>query len=113
MAHTIALIPGDGIGPEVTDAARGVIDAACPGIRWVELAAGAAAADEHGDVLPQATIEGVAKHRIALKGPVTTPVGRGFTSVNVQLRKRFDLFAEIHARNVTEGYRRDNEAILV
>jgi isocitrate dehydrogenase (NAD+) len=105
------LIPGDGIGPEVTRAARDVIDAACPGIRWIPLAAGAAAAQEHGDVLPPATIDAIAVHRVALKGPVTTPVGHGFTSVNVQLRKRFDLFAAVRPVRSMPGIRTRYEGV--
>ena len=95
MTRTICLIPGDGIGPEVSSAARRVIDAACPGIEWISLPAGAAAAEQFGDVLPPQTIEALEHHRLALKGPVTTPVGHGFASVNVQLRKRFDLYAAV------------------
>jgi isocitrate dehydrogenase (NAD+) len=105
MAHTIGLIPGDGIGPEVTEAARAVIDAACPGIDWVRLDAGAAAADEHGDVLPQATIDAIEELRLALKGPITTPVGQGFPSVNVQLRKRFNLYAAVRPVRSLPGLR--------
>jgi isocitrate dehydrogenase (NAD+) len=95
MPHTICLIPGDGIGPEVTDAARRVIDAALAGIEWVPLQAGAAAAERYGDVLPEPTLEAIGRHRLALKGPITTPVGSGFASVNVQLRKQFDLYAAV------------------
>jgi isocitrate dehydrogenase (NAD+) len=95
MSHTICLIPGDGIGPEVTDAARRVIDAAYPGIEWISLPAGAAAAEEYGDVLPETTLEEIERHRLALKGPITTPVASGFQSVNVQLRKRFNLYAAV------------------
>jgi isocitrate dehydrogenase (NAD+) len=105
MAHTVGLIPGDGIGPEVTEAARAVIDAACPGINWIRLDAGAAAADQHGDVLPQATIDAIEEYRLALKGPVTTPVGRGFPSVNVQLRKRFTLYAAVRPVRSLPGLR--------
>ncbi len=95
MPHTICLIPGDGIGPEVTEAARRVLEAACPGIDWIPLMAGAAAAEQTGDVLPQATIAAIEQHRLALKGPITTPVGHGFGSVNVALRKRFNLYAAV------------------
>jgi isocitrate dehydrogenase (NAD+) len=95
MAHTVCLIPGDGIGPEVAEATRRVIEAAGAPIDWVELPAGAAAVETHGDVLPESTIEAIQKHKIALKGPVTTPIGKGFTSVNVQLRKRLDLYAAV------------------
>jgi isocitrate dehydrogenase (NAD+) len=89
------LIAGDGIGPEVTEAALRVLEAAGAEIEWVPLPAGAAAAEEFGDVLPAQTLEGIAEHRLALKGPLTTPIGRGFTSLNVRLRKTFDLFAAV------------------
>ena len=93
--HTVCLIPGDGIGPEVTGAATQVIEAAGAEIEWVPLPAGARAVEEHGDVLPAKTIEAIEHYRLALKGPLTTPIGHGFKSINVQLRKRFDLFAAV------------------
>ena len=93
--HTICLIPGDGIGPEVASATRQVIEAAGVEVEWIELPAGAAAVQTHGDVLPPVTIEAIEQHRLALKGPVTTPVGKGFSSVNVQMRKRFNLYAAV------------------
>jgi isocitrate dehydrogenase (NAD+) len=94
--HTIVLIPGDGIGPEVTRAARRVIEAAGLSVEWVELPAGAAAIDQgHDNVLPQRTLAAIKAHRLALKGPVTTPVGKGFRSVNVQLRQALNLYAAV------------------
>jgi isocitrate dehydrogenase (NAD+) len=94
--HTIVLIPGDGIGPEVTSAATRVMEAAGLDVEWVELPAGAAALDQgHDNVLPQRTLAAIGAHRLALKGPVTTPVGKGFQSVNVQLRKKLNLYAAI------------------
>src|SRR5262249_59505030 len=101
--HTIVLIPGDGIGPEVTSAARRVLEAAGLDVQWVELPAGATAV-EHGykDVLPQETLAAIRTHKVALKGPVTTPVGTGFRSVNVQLRQALDLYAAVRpVRNLT------------
>ena len=95
MARTVCLIPGDGIGPEVTRATRQVVDAAGAELEWLELPAGAAAAEEHGDVLPQQTLEAIEQHRLALKGPLTTPIGKGFTSLTVRLRKHFNLYAAI------------------
>ena len=94
--HTIVLIPGDGIGPEVTTATRRVLEAAGLDVQWVELPAGATAV-EHGykDVLPQETLAAIGTHKVALKGPVTTPVGKGFRSVNVQLRQALDLYAAV------------------
>lgn len=95
MGHRVGLIAGDGIGPEVADAARRVIDASGAAIEWVPLAAGAAAVESHGDVLPEATVAAIADLKVALKGPVTTPIGQGFTSVNVGLRKRLNLYAAV------------------
>jgi isocitrate dehydrogenase (NAD+) len=94
--HAIVLIPGDGIGPEVTQAARRVMEAAGLSVEWVELPAGAAAVEQGFDnVLPQRTLAAIQAHKVALKGPVTTPVGRGFRSVNVQLRKALNLYAAV------------------
>ncbi len=95
MSYTVCLIPGDGIGPEVSEAARRVIDAANAHIDWMELPAGAGALAEHGDVLPDSTVQAIETHRVALKGPLTTPIGKGFRSVNVQLRKRLNLYAAV------------------
>ena len=93
--HQIVLIPGDGIGPEVAAATTRVLGAARAPLRWVEQHAGVAALETLGEVLPEQTLDAVREHRIALKGPCTTPVGEGFTSVNVQLRKRLDLYAAV------------------
>jgi isocitrate dehydrogenase (NAD+) len=94
--HTIVLIPGDGIGPEVTSAARRVLDAAGFSVQWVEMPAGASALEQGLDnVLPQRTLAAVTAHKVALKGPVTTPVGKGFKSVNVQLRQKLGLYAAV------------------
>ena len=97
--HTIVLIPGDGIGPEVTAAARRVIDAAAgsSGVSfdWLEMPAGEAAIKTEGDTLPEKTLEAVKQHKIGLKGPVGTPIGKGFRSVNVTLRKKLDLYAAV------------------
>ncbi|MCB1683274.1 MAG: NAD-dependent isocitrate dehydrogenase, partial [Pseudomonadales bacterium] len=91
----VVLIPGDGIGPEITDAVLKVLDAAGVSIDWVRRNAGLAALEEGTDVLPESTIEAIEHHSVALKGPCTTPVGDGFASVNVQLRKRFELYAAV------------------
>lgn len=94
--QTVALIPGDGIGPEVTRATQRVLEAAGAQIDWVELIAGATALEQgHDNVLPQRTLAAIAAHGVALKGPVTTPVGKGFKSVNVQLRQKLNLYAAI------------------
>jgi len=94
--YTVVLIPGDGIGPEVTNAAKRVIEAAGATIEWVELPAGAVAIEQgHDNVLPLRTLAAIQAHKVALKGPVTTPVGKGFSSVNVQLRKKLNLYAAV------------------
>src|SRR5438874_4263327 len=89
------LIPGDGIGPEVTAAARAVVRAAGANLTWVEAEAGLLAAERQGDPLPAATLELIRRHRVALKGPCTTPVGKGFRSINVRLRQGLDLYASV------------------
>ena len=102
--HTIVLIPGDGIGPEVTGAARRVLEAAGLSVDWVELPAGAAALQQgFENVLPQRTLAATQAHKVALKGPVTTPVGSGFASVNVQLRKRLNLYAAVRPAHSLAG----------
>ena len=94
--YTIVLIPGDGIGPEVVGASRRVLEAAGLSAEWVELPAGAKAIElGFENVLPQRTLAAIQAHRVALKGPVTTPIGGGFTSVNVQLRKKLNLYAAV------------------
>jgi isocitrate dehydrogenase (NAD+) len=94
--HTIVMIPGDGIGPEVSTATRRVLEAAGLSVEWVELPAGQAALDQgHDNVLPQRTLAAIQAHKVALKGPVTTPVGKGFKSVNVQLRQALNLYAAV------------------
>ena len=94
--HTIVLIPGDGIGPEVTSAAKRVIEAAGLSVEWIELPAGAVALEKgYDNVLPDETLKAIKTYKIALKGPVTTPVGKGFKSVNVQLRQKLKLYAAV------------------
>ena len=93
--HTITLIPGDGIGPEVTEAVLLIIDAAGVNVTWERHDAGIVALEKHGTPLPDTLLESVRRNRVALKGPVTTPVGEGFTSVNVGLRKTLDLYANL------------------
>jgi len=101
MAHTITLIPGDGIGPEVTEAVVKVLDASGVSITWERHDAGLIAFEKTGQTLPDPLLESIRRNKVALKGPVTTPVGEGFTSVNVGLRKALDMFANVRpARNV-------------
>jgi isocitrate dehydrogenase (NAD+) len=96
MSHTAVLIPGDGIGPEVTEATRRVLAAAGADIRWVERHAGVAALERGADsVLPADTVGAILEHGVALKGPCTTPIGGGFASINVALRKTLNLYAAV------------------
>lgn len=95
MKHKVTLIPGDGIGPEVTEAAQKVLESAGAEIEWEVVNAGAAAMEEHGTPLPEAVLDSIRRNKVALKGPVTTPVGGGFASVNVALRKQLSLFANV------------------
>jgi isocitrate dehydrogenase (NAD+) len=95
MSKTIAVIRGDGIGPEITDATLRVLDALKLGIGYQFVEAGVTALEKQGELLPQATLDAIAHHRVALKGPLMTPVGEGFSSINVELRKRFDLYANV------------------
>jgi isocitrate dehydrogenase (NAD+) len=95
MTHTITLIPGDGIGPEVSAAVVRILAAAGVSIQWEEHVAGAQALDRYGDPLPAAVLESIERNRVALKGPITTPIGEGFPSVNVRLRKELDLYANL------------------
>ena len=95
MTPTVTLVEGDGIGPEITAATLRAIEAAGGRLAWERADAGAGAIAKHGDPLPAATLASIAKNRIALKGPVTTPIGGGFKSINVTLRKKFDLFANL------------------
>jgi len=95
MTQTIAVIRGDGIGPEIMDATLHVLDAMNLGLTYEVVEAGLAALEKHGELLPASTIDAIQRHRIALKSPLTTPVGEGFSSINVELRKRFDLYANV------------------
>jgi isocitrate dehydrogenase (NAD+) len=92
MTHKVTLIPGDGIGPEVTRAVVRILEATGVKFEWDEYAAGADAFEKHGEYVPKALYESIERNKLALKGPVTTPVGGGFTSINVALRKRFELY---------------------
>jgi isocitrate dehydrogenase (NAD+) len=93
--HNIVLIPGDGIGPEITEAVTTILEKAGADINWVRHTAGLSAQEEQGTPLPEETLKAFEKHRIALKGPLTTPVGSGFRSVNVELRQKFDLYSNV------------------
>src|SRR5437773_2409829 len=95
MAHRITLIPGDGIGPEVTSATQKVLTAVGVAIDWDVQNAGADVLETRGTVLPPEVLASIRKNKIALKGPITTPVGKGFRSVNVTLRQELDLYANV------------------
>lgn len=95
MKHTITLIPGDGIGPEVSAAVVRIIEATGVDISWETHYAGAQALEKFGDTLPEELLESIRRNKVAIKGPITTPVGKGFTSVNVGLRKALDLYANL------------------
>ncbi|OFW21992.1 MAG: isocitrate dehydrogenase (NAD(+)) [Acidobacteria bacterium RIFCSPLOWO2_02_FULL_65_29] len=95
MAHTVTLVPGDGIGPEVTDAVVRMVNASGASIDWEPQLAGVAAVEKTGKPLPNDLIESIRRNKVALKGPVATPIGEGFTSVNVGLRKALDLYANL------------------
>ncbi len=95
MTQTITVIRGDGIGPEIMDATLHVLDAMGVDLAYEEADAGLVALEKHGELLPQATLDSISRNRVALKSPLTTPVGGGFSSINVQLRRHFDLYANV------------------
>lgn len=95
MKHTITLIPGDGIGPEIVAATVRVIEATGVEIQWETQILGSQALEKYGNTLPEASIEAMRRNKVSLKGPIMTPVGKGFTSVNVGLRKALDLYANV------------------
>ena len=101
--HEVTLIPGDGIGPSITDSTIRIIEAAGVKIAWERVEAGMAAIDKYKDPLPKAVLDSIERTRVALKGPLTTPVGSGFRSVNVALRKEFDLYANVRPAKTFEG----------
>ena len=93
--RTVTLIPGDGIGPEVTNAAKRILEAAGAKIEWEPHEAGAAVAEKRGTTLPPEVLESIRRNKVALKGPIGTPIGKGFRSVNVTLRQTLDLYANV------------------
>ena len=103
VAHLVTLIPGDGIGPEVADATRTVLEATGLEFEWDVQEAGAAVVGREGEPLPQRVLDSIRRSRTALKGPVTTPVGTGFRSVNVALRQELDLFAAVRPSRTLPG----------
>ncbi|AWH52464.1 isocitrate dehydrogenase [Stenotrophomonas sp. ESTM1D_MKCIP4_1] len=95
MTQKITVIRGDGIGPEIMDATLFVLDQLNAGLEYEDADAGLAALEKHGDLMPAVTLESIARNKVALKSPLTTPVGGGFTSINVSLRRHFDLYANV------------------
>ncbi len=101
--HLVTLIPGDGIGPEITRAVTDILQAAGAPIAWEVQTAGAAVLEKEGEVLPQRVLDSIAQNKVALKGPITTPIGKGFRSVNVALRKALDLYACVRPAKTLPG----------
>jgi isocitrate dehydrogenase (NAD+) len=112
---TVTLIPGDGIGPSIAAATVRIVDAAGADIAWDEQVAGMAGVARYGDPIPDGTLDSIKRNRIALKGPLETPIGEGFRSINVALRKTFDLYANVRpAYSIAPGGRYDNiDLVLV
>lgn len=114
MAIPCTLIPGDGIGPDITAAALTILDAAGASFEWDRQVAGAAGVSEKGTPMPDETLESIRRTRLALKGPLETPIGEGYRSVNVALRQTFDLFANVRpARDIVPGGRYDGVDIIL
>ena len=115
MSTTVTLIPGDGIGPDITEAAVRILEAAGASVTWDRRLAGVAAVDSFHTPLPTETLDSIRTTRVALKGPLTTPVGTGFRSINVALRKEFDLYANVRpARTLKRGGRyEDIDLVLI
>lgn len=116
MSYKVTLIPGDGIGPEVTDAALLCLEALGVDIEWERKIAGETALTECGSLLPEETIESIRKNKVALKGPITTPVGKGFRSINVAIRQLFDLFVclrPVKSFNIPKSFYRNVDLVIV
>ncbi|KFI37163.1 isocitrate dehydrogenase, partial [Peptococcaceae bacterium SCADC1_2_3] len=103
MTYNVTLIPGDGIGPEISAAAKEIIDASGVNINWEVVLAGEAVMAEHGTPLPDYVLESIKRNRVALKGPITTPIGGGFRSVNVTLRQKLNLYANVRPARTLPG----------
>ena len=113
MVHKVALIPGDGIGPEVADATRCIVEATGVEIDWIVEEAGAHVFDVTGELVPQSVYDAIETHGVALKGPITTPVGAGFKSINVALRQKYNLFANVRPVKSYPGIGRYSDVDLV
>jgi isocitrate dehydrogenase (NAD+) len=115
MAYDVTLMPGDGIGPEVVEAARRVLEATGIDFNWDYQDLGMVAQEKHGTTLPDATIQSVQRTKVGLKGPTTTPVGTGFRSVNVGLRQALNLYANLRPAKTYQGVRStfDNVDLII
>jgi isocitrate dehydrogenase (NAD+) len=111
MSYRVTLLPGDGIGPEVTKAMRACVDATGVKVDWEEVMVGAPAIEKFGMPLPQAAIDSIKKNKVAIKGPIETPIGKGFRSVNVQLRQELDLYACVRPARYIEGTKAVNTKV--
>ncbi len=111
MTHRVTLIPGDGVGPELSEAARRVLDATGVGFDWAVVEAGADVMDRYGTPLPEQVLDSIRESRVALKGPITTPIGSGFRSVNVALRMELDLYACVRPCKWYPGVRSRYEGV--
>jgi isocitrate dehydrogenase (NAD+) len=111
----VTLIEGDGIGPEIIDAVKKIFDAADVPINWEEENAGETVFEKKGEFIPKSLIDSIERNKVALKGPITTPVGHGFQSINVQLRQMFDLYQNLRPCHTTEGIdsRFDNVDLVI
>jgi isocitrate dehydrogenase (NAD+) len=103
IKHQVVLIPGDGIGPEVTEAVKRILSAAKAPVEWLEFQAGLIALQQGKELLPKGALDAIRTHRVALKGPCTTPVGEGFTSINVSMRKQLKLYAAVRPVRNLDG----------
>ena len=101
--HLVTLIPGDGIGPEITKAVTDIFTAAQVPVQWEEQNAGQTTFDQSGELIPTALLKSLEKNKVALKGPITTPVGKGFRSINVTLRQKYDLYQNVRPSKTTPG----------
>ncbi len=115
MSTQVTLIPGDGIGPSIADATKRIVEASGADITWDTQLAGMAGVARYGDPIPEATLDSIKRTKLALKGPLETPVGEGYRSINVQLRKTFDLYANVRpAYTIVQGGRYENlDLVLV
>ena len=114
MIQTVTLIPGDGIGPAITEEVVRILDSAGAPLEWDRQDAGLTAVEKGHDLLPQETLDSIERNRFCLKGPLTTPIGAGFRSINVALRKHFDLYANVRpAESIVPGGRYDDIDIVI